>query len=212
MAIPAAFVHEALLGHNYLPAQRRRKEELPPIFSSETFTPVAAAPLLSMKPKEKARGFDLVEYRATKFNSVARSYAIPHPIAYAQLSNCIASNWSAIEPFQTSHVSMIRPRQHKDKRIIIMDYENFAARASRVRRLAFNKRYVAKADIATCFPSVYTHAFLGRLSERRQPNSRRRVDGTTISTSMREDASGTRRKEFQLARELRTSSPRFFSP
>ena len=83
---------------------------------------------------------------------------MPHPIAYAQLVNCIAKNWSAIEPFQSSHVTMIRPRQHKDKRIIIMDYEKPSARSSRVRELAFNKRYVAKADIATCFPSIYTHA------------------------------------------------------
>ncbi|MEZ5454544.1 MAG: antiviral reverse transcriptase Drt4 [Lysobacteraceae bacterium] len=111
---------------------------------------------MSMKPR--ARGFDLVEYRATKFNAVARSLAIPHPVAYAQLADCIAKNWGAIEPFQDSHISMIRPRQHKDKRIIIMDYEKSAVRASRVRRLAFNKRYVARADIATCFPSIYTHA------------------------------------------------------
>ena len=158
MTITAAFVYEALLGHNYLPAQRRKKEELPPIFRSETFTPSAAAPLLAMKPKSKVRGFDLVEYRATKFNAVARSYAIPHPIAYAQLSNCISTNWSSIEPFQLSDVSMIRPRQHRDGRIIIMDYEKFASRASRVRRLAFNQRYVAKADVASCFPGIYTHA------------------------------------------------------
>jgi hypothetical protein len=158
MTIPEAFVHEALLGHNYLPAQRRRKEELPPIFSSVTFTPAAATLLLQMVPKKEARGFDYVEYRATKFNAVSRSYAIPHPVAYAQLSHCIASNWSDIEPFQTSHVSMIRPRQHKDKRIIIMDYEKFASRTSRIRELAFNKRYVARADVATCFPSIYSHA------------------------------------------------------
>lgn len=158
MTIPATFVYEALLGHNYLPAQRRKKEELPPIFRSVTFTPATVAPLLAMKPADKARGFDLVEYRATKFNAVARSYAIPHPIAYAQLSNCIANNWDAIESFQLSNVSMIRPRQHRDGRLIIMDYEKFAARASRVRRLAFNQRYVAKADIASCFPGIYTHA------------------------------------------------------
>lgn len=158
MTIPSAFVYEALLGHNYLPAQRKRKEELPPIFRSEKFTPAAAAPLLTMKPKRQVRGFDLVEYRATKFNAVSRTYAIPHPIAYAQLSNCIATNWNSIEPFETSSVSMIRPRQHRDKRVIIMDYEKFPARASRVRQLAFNKRYVAKADIASCFPSIYTHA------------------------------------------------------
>ena len=158
MNIPFHFVYEALLGHNYLPAQRRKKEELPPVFRSVTFTPASAAPLLTMNPASKARGFDLVEYRATKFNAVARSYAIPHPIAYAQLSNCIAVNWSAIESFLSSGVSMIRPRQHKDGRLIIMDYERFAARASRVRRLAFNQRYVAKADIASCFPGMYTHA------------------------------------------------------
>lgn len=158
MTIPAAFVYEALLGYNYLPAQRRHKEELPPIFNSASLTPAAAAPLLAMKPPVKARGFDQVEYRATKFNAVARTYSIPHPIAYAQLSNCIASNWASIEPFQSSDVSMIRPRQHRDGRLIIMDYERFPARASRVRRLAFNKRYVAKADIASCFPGVYTHA------------------------------------------------------
>ncbi|MFD4121152.1 antiviral reverse transcriptase Drt4 [Alcaligenes faecalis] len=158
MTIPAAFVYESLLGHNYLPTQRRKKEELPPLFSSVTFTPTAAAPLLTMTPANKARGFDLVEYRATKFNAVARTYAIPHPIAYAQLAKCIADNWREIEPYQLSNVSMIRPRQHADGRLIIMDYENFSARASRMRNLAFNQRYVAKADIASCFPSVYTHA------------------------------------------------------
>ncbi len=158
MTIPAAFVYEALLGHNYLPAQRRNKEEIPPIFNSVTFTPAVANRLLAMKPAAKARGFDLVEYRATRFNAVARTYAIPHPIAYSQLSNCIASNWAEIEKFQSSDVSMIRPRQHRDGRLIIMDYERFPARASRMRRLAFNQRYVAKADIASCFPGIYTHA------------------------------------------------------
>ncbi len=131
---------------------------MPPIFRSETFTSVAAAPLLEMKPLGKSRGFDIVEYRATKFNAVSRSYTIPHPIAYAQLANCIATNWTEIQAFQSSSISMIRPRQHRDKRLIIMDYEKFATRAERVRRLAFNQRYVAKADIASCFPSVYTHA------------------------------------------------------
>lgn len=156
MTIPPAFVHTALLGHNYLPAQRKYREELPPIFDSKTLTPAAAAPLLSIKPK--AGGFDSVEYKATKFNSVSRSYNIPHPIAYTQLAKCIVDNWNVIEPFQTSHVSMIRPRQHKDGRIVIMDYERFATRATRVRDLAFNKRYVVRTDITSCFGSIYTHA------------------------------------------------------
>lgn len=158
MSIPAAFVHDALLRQNYLPAQRKKREELPPVFTSDSFTVAAATPLLAMKPKGKTKGFDLVEYRATKFNAVSRSYAIPHPVGYAQLSSCIATNWGSIEPFQRSPVSRIRPREHKDGRVIIMDYDSFGTRASRIRSLAFNKRYVARADIATCFPSIYSHA------------------------------------------------------
>lgn len=158
MLINSKFIYEALLGHNYLPAQRRKKEELPPIFSSETFTPKKAAPLLKMKPRTKGLGFDLVEYRATKFNALSRNYGIPHPIAYAQLSNHIARNWASIESFQKSSVSMIRPKKHKDKRIIIMDYDRFQQRSSRVRNFSFNKKFVAKADISNCFPSIYTHA------------------------------------------------------
>jgi hypothetical protein len=156
--IPASFIHEGLLRQNYLPAQRRKREELPSVFSSESFTPTAASPLLGLKPKGKTKGFDLVEYRATKFNAVSRSYAIPHPVGYAQLANCIAENWAEIEPFQRSHVSRIRPRQHADGRLIIMDYDTFTTRATRVRGLAFGKRYVVRADVATCFPSIYTHA------------------------------------------------------
>lgn len=158
MSINSNFIYESLLRHNYLPAQRKKKEELPPVFDSTSFTPAAASALLGMKPKVGTKGFDLVEYRATKFNGVARSYQIPHPVGYAQLADCIRANWADIEPFQTSSVSMIRPREHRDGRIIIMDYESFPRRSKRVRELAFGKRYTARTDITNCFPSLYTHS------------------------------------------------------
>lgn len=156
MAISKTFLRKALLGYNYLPAQRRKLEEMPPIFDSKTFTQQAAASLLQMRAKGK--GFDVVEYRTTKFNSVSRPYSIPHPVAYAQLTECIVSNWTEIQAFQSSNVSMIRPRRHNDGRIIIMDYESFGSRARRSRKIAFGQRYVARTDVASCFPSVYTHA------------------------------------------------------
>ena len=158
MTINSVFVFEALLQHNYLPAQRRKQEEMPPVFDSKTFTPEAALPLLTMKPASGAKGFDLVDYRATKFNSISRSYSIPHPVGYSQLAACIKDNWAAIEPLQSSHVSMIRPREHRDGRLIIMDYENFETRSKRMRHLAFGQRYTARTDIANCFPSIYKHA------------------------------------------------------
>lgn len=156
MSIDDKFLFEALLRYNYLPMQRRRKEELPPVFDSSSLTPVAASPLLKMKPRNK--GFDVVEYRATKFNNVSRIFSIPHPVGYVQLAECMRMSWQDIAKFQNSSVSMIRPRAHSDGRIIVMDYENFTRRARRTRDLAFGNRYTVHTDIVNCFPSMYTHA------------------------------------------------------
>lgn len=158
MSVDDKFLYESLLRYNYLPMQRKRKEELPPVFDSTTFTPDAAKPLLGMKPDSSSKGFDVVEYKTTKFNNVSRSFSIPHPVGYVQLAECIRQNWQAISQFQNSSVSMIRPRQHSDGRVIVMDYESFAGRAQRVRDLAFGNRYTVRTDITNCFPSMYTHA------------------------------------------------------
>lgn len=158
MPIHADFVFRGLLGYNYLPAQRRNREELPSIFNSSTFSPEAADQLANLQQIKGAQGFDIVEYRATKFNNVSRSYSIPHPVGYAKLCVCIRNNWEEIQAFQISEMSMIRPRGHKDKRLIIMDYESFKNRGRRKRELAFGQRYTAHTDITNCFPSIYTHA------------------------------------------------------
>ena len=50
-------LREALLRHNYFPRQHDHKEELPPIFHTQLFTPTVAERLLGVK--ERKDGYDI---------------------------------------------------------------------------------------------------------------------------------------------------------
>jgi hypothetical protein len=152
----ADYVLDALLRHNYLPMQKKRREELPPIFSSETFTPDVAASL--NEQESRPGGYDAVEYRLTRFNGISRPLSLPHPLAYAQLCLCMRRNWESLQYIIGDEASRVLPRRHNDGRLIIMDYEMGIDKNSRSRRMSFGKEYMACTDIANFFPSVYTHA------------------------------------------------------
>src|SRR5664279_2753915 len=93
--LDADYVLNALLCHNYQPMQKKRREELPPIFSSETFTPDVAASLNGQE--SRTGGYDAVEYRLTRFNGISRPESLPHPLAYAQLCLCMSRRWESLQ-------------------------------------------------------------------------------------------------------------------
>lgn len=158
MSIDKDFVLSALLQHNYLPTQRKDKEELPPRFSSQSFTPAVAASIVAAKHRVGG-GFDSIDYRMTKFNGVSRSLSIPHPLAHSHLSLCIHKYWDELTYIVPNTISRIRPHQHPDGRLLIMDgYETSTEKAKRSLRQGFSKRFMAHTDIANCFPSIYSHA------------------------------------------------------
>ena len=162
MSLGKDFVLRALLQHNYLPTQRKAREELPPIFSSTSFTPkvakkIAATPVTDTR--KKAGGFDSVEFRMTRFNGVSRMLSLPHPVAHAHLSLCIHDNWDKLDYITTNNSnSVIRPYEHEDGRIIIMDYEASFEKTKRSLGMEFGNRFRVHTDIATCYPSIYSHA------------------------------------------------------
>jgi hypothetical protein len=140
--------------------QKQHREELPPVFSSSQFTP-AVAQALAKQPRRKPRvgpGYDAVEYRLNRYNGGARICSILHPRAYAELALCVQEHWGHIDYIVANPSSLIRPRQHKDGRLIIMDYERAFERTRRSLRSAFARRFVVKADISNFFPSLYSHA------------------------------------------------------
>ena len=160
MSVDRDFVLKALLQHNFLPIQKRGREELPPILSSESLSPDVARELVKGKAR-KAQGYvgyDAVDYKLTRFNGVSRSCSIPHPTAHAHLALCIHEHWDKLDYIAKNKNSMIRPCEHSDGRIIIMDYEKSFEKTRRNLAKSFGRRFLVHTDISNFFPSVYSHA------------------------------------------------------
>lgn len=154
------FLLKALLCHNYLPTARRAKEELPPFFSTERFTPDVARKLVKIRYRKGAfSGYDQVEYKLTRFNSVSRLLSVPHPLPYANLCLALHGNWEQFEYIVNNPCSQIKPQAYSDGRVIIMNgYGDSVEKANKQLDAAFGMRYRVTTDIANCFPSIYSHA------------------------------------------------------
>jgi hypothetical protein len=163
MADDKDFVLKGLLQHNYFPTTRPGKEELPPIFTSEGFTPEVAMQLVAREREAKAKGrkggYDQLEYRLTRYNSVSRLLSIPHPFAHAELCFELHEHWEKLAYISSNPNSQIKPYPHDDGRLIVMSgYGGRTGQSQRSLDRSFGKRYVVRTDIANCFPSIYSHA------------------------------------------------------
>lgn len=158
MAVDGDFLLTALLCHNYLPTSRRDKEELPPNFTSNTFTPDVAKKLTPFK-RDGVKGFDQIEYRLTRFNTAGRWLSIPHPFPHAQLCLKLVENWEKFEWIQKNKHSNIKPQRYEDGRVIVMNgYSDSSEKTGNYLSHSFGKRYVVHADVSNFFPSLYSHA------------------------------------------------------
>lgn len=160
MSIGKSFLLNALLKENYFPLQKKKKEELPPAFTSSALTKAIARKVrkVTLSKSRKGDGFDGIQYKATRYNNVPRLFTIPHPKPYIDLCFEIYDNWDKIKRICLNTRSLIKPKQHVDGRAIIMDYETSSEERNRYYKSAFGKKFIAHADIANCFPSLYSHA------------------------------------------------------
>ena len=163
MSIDSEFVLAALLQHNYFPLQTEQKEELPPIlrslsFDKSTARQLQSSPRRSVKKTGGFQGYDAVEYRLTRFNGIPRTLSIPHPKAYAELALCIHEHWDHLNFISRNSRSLIKPRKHRDGRLIIMNYENRTRKSSRRLAATLGKKVILQTDISNFFPSIYSHS------------------------------------------------------
>lgn len=156
MAPNKDFVLNALLKYNYFPAHKREKEELPPLFSTKQFTKTIAKKLIDVTQRKD--GYDQILYKITRYNNIPRVLSIPHPKPYADIVFCISEYWDNLAYICKNQVSLIRPRQHKDGRIIIMNYEGSHEKIERSLKKSFGHKFCIETDITNCFPSIYSHA------------------------------------------------------
>jgi hypothetical protein len=161
MIVDKSFALNAMLCHNYLPTQRKNREEIPPIFSTEKLTPEIAQELVKLPARKvpEYSGYDQMEYKLTRFNSVSRLLSIPHPLAHAKLCFAIHDNWEKFDYVLSNSCSQIKPHKHPDGRLIVMSgYSDCVRKEIKQLDSAFGMKYRVSTDIANCFPSIYSHA------------------------------------------------------
>ncbi|MBU4591839.1 MAG: RNA-directed DNA polymerase [Candidatus Thermoplasmatota archaeon] len=152
-------VLSALLQHNYFPMQKKDRDEIPPVFTSTSFTPKVAKLLIDTALKRKSEGYDSVCVKLTRFNGVSRDCSIPHPLAYAQLAFCISHNWVKMDYITRCSNSQVKIKKYKDGRLVVMDYDSSSfQRDSKNIKSILGKRFMVRTDIANFYPSIYSHA------------------------------------------------------
>ncbi len=87
MSLTSVIVREKLLLHGMF------SEKIENIFSSYLFGQWILQDRFSMHPEQ---AFSAINFKLTRNNNVPRALHIPHPIAYARLSNDLADNWDKI--------------------------------------------------------------------------------------------------------------------
>lgn len=147
-------------------------EKIPPCFSTEGLTQIVSDTMAGLldepdEPKLKKAvhkcAHDYVRYEALRDSNVPRHMGIPHPQAYAVQALAIHKHWEAIAT-QCNRpnpiFSRIYVRHVGDGKIFEMNYkgdERFKLEEEELQWMS-GAQFVVSADIATCFPSIYTHS------------------------------------------------------
>ena len=155
-------LYEGLLGYGMF------ADKLPPIFTSVPFLDYCLNnnPLYSDK-----QWYDYVHYSSMRNVNIPRAFGIPTPMKYQRLCLTLRDNWDHLKLHfhqqtdnQTYRVSRIHLRKMFGKKELFeMNYKNWRTDGNPETGLLFIEKqgaskYVVKADISTCFPSIYSHS------------------------------------------------------
>lgn len=137
-------------------------EKLPPVFTAENFFDYCENnhPQFSVKPSE------YIYYESMRNINVPRSMGIPNPVVYFTQCKHIANIWPYLQKYfkeqtrdQNHVISRIHIRKMKDKQaLFLMNYRSWKDDDATEANLLFGAKYLVKADISNCFPSIYTHS------------------------------------------------------
>lgn len=149
-------LYEGLLGYGLF------SDKLPPLFSSVNFFEYCYANAVSFQ----SAWHSWIHYDSMRNTNVPRQIGIPNPMAYQQLCKCLSDNWiNILSHFQTktqnqSHtISRIHLRKMAEtKALFKMNYSNWKIDGTPTPDLLIGSKYIVRADISTCFPSIYTHS------------------------------------------------------
>ena len=160
--ISAEELYEGLLGYGMF------ANKLPPAFTSEPFYHFCQVTSPTYSSKD---WHDYVSFSSMRNINIPRLFGIPTPMKYQRLCATIRDNWPSIKNhfhLQTDkneyRVSRIHIRKMFGKKELFeMNYKNWRTDGNPETSLLLQEikgvsKYVVKADISTCFPSIYSHS------------------------------------------------------
>ena len=147
-------------------------DKVPPCFTSEGLAAIASDTLVAvltetdekkLKDSIDPRAHDYIRYEALRDINIPRHLGIPHPEAYAVQSLAISRHWKEVATHCNQPkpaISRIHVRHTGSGSIFEMNYkgiERYQLEEDEIRWMA-GAQYVVHADVASCFPSIYTHS------------------------------------------------------
>ena len=169
--ITAEEIYKGLLVYGMFP------NRLPPIFSAESFGDYCD----EMDHNFKDCEYDYIVFDAMRNTSVPRSLGVPNPMAYQRLCLAVKECWPDLQRHfrkccsgQEYKVSRTHIRKMRGRSSLFeMNYDNWRVDGSPELDMQIGAKYVVRADIATCFPSIYTHALCWALVGKAEAKSHR---------------------------------------
>lgn len=143
-------------------------DRLPPFLTSVNYLNYALSNPLSNKKFVSQYVF----YDNYRNINIPRILAIPTPFAYENLCRVISENWISLQDYFTKKtinnsykISRIHLRKlAKTHSLFKMNYDNWKIDGFPEPDLLIDKKYLVKADISNCFPSMYTHSLAWALA------------------------------------------------
>lgn len=147
-------------------------EKVPPCFTSKGLAELAAtamvgvletADLTALNKVVGDKAHDYIRYEAIRDINIPRHLGIPHPESYALQALSIKKHWEEIKAHcakPSPAVSRIHVRHVGGGCIFEMSYKGIERYQFEEDEIEWRSgaKFVVKADIATCFPSMYTHS------------------------------------------------------
>lgn len=137
-------------------------DKIPPCFTSKSFYEYC----VSKKGNFENREYKYVIYNSIRNINIPRQLGIPSPMAYDNLCRCISNNWGNLlkyfesytnnESYKTSRIHIRKIKN--DGRIFEMSYDNWIDDGDVEPSICKGAKYIVRADISNCFPSIYSHS------------------------------------------------------
>ncbi|PSM51442.1 RNA-directed DNA polymerase [Campylobacter blaseri] len=153
-------------------------DKIPNFLSSEIFFNFVNNKDINFEQKS----FLYIKYENMRNINIPRLLAIPNPFAYYKQCKILKENWDNLrEHFKEKtkddkhKISRIHIRKIFDsKKIFEMNYKTHKKDGNPEQKIFIGKKYLVKADISNCFPSIYTHsiawALIGKEEAKKNKN------------------------------------------